>query len=294
MKYTTPKPLKPGDTIAFIAPAGGVKDAKAIERGKKYFEENGYNVLYSEHLFNNYKYLSDTDDNRLNDFHWAFSNKEIDAIICGRGGYGCLRLIDKIDYELIRNNPKILCGYSDITVLSAMILKKTGLITYSGPMARGDFGAETKSEYTLSNFFKAVEQKESLEFRAEKIYNKGNAKGVMFGGNLASIVSLCGTDFIPDEDFIFFTEDLNEPAYKIDKMITQLINIGKFRQNVKGLIIGDFLDSGYPEQVDELFEDTSKLLNIPALGGYKITHEKDKITIPYGKTAEINNDILTI
>ena len=294
MNYISPKPLKKGDTLVFIAPAGGIKDANAIHRAKKYFEDNGYNVLYAEHLFNQNKYLSDTDENRLSDLHWAFKNNEIDAIICGRGGYGCLRLLDKIDYELIKQNPKILCGYSDITVLSAMILKKAGLITYSGPMARGDFGSEERSEYTMNNFYKALEQKDVLSFKSEKVYKNGNTKGIMFGGNLASIVSLCGIDFIPDNNFIFFAEDLNEPAYKIDKMITQLLNIEKFRKNVKGIILGDFLDSGYPEQIDELFSEVANTLRIPVLGGYKITHEKDKITIPYGKDAEIKNDTLII
>ena len=142
MNYTEPKPLQKGDTIAFIAPAGSILDANAIDRAKNYFENNGYNVVYSKHLFNQNKYMSDTDSNRLEDLHWAFSNKDINAIICARGGYGCLRLINDIDYNLIKNNPKIFCGYSDITILSAMFLKKSGLITYSGPMARGDFGLE--------------------------------------------------------------------------------------------------------------------------------------------------------
>ena len=294
MNYISPKPLKKGDTITFIAPAGGVKDPEAIHRAKTYFEKNGFKVEYSKHLFNQNKYLSDTDENRLNDLHQAFLSKDTDAIICARGGYGCLRLIDKIDYELIRKNPKIFCGYSDITVLSAMILKKAGLITYSGPMARSDFGAEELSDYTLNNFYTAINQDSELSFKAEKIFNNGTANGIMFGGNLASVVSLCGIDFIPDEDFIFFAEDLNEPAYKIDKMMTQLLNIKKFRQNIKGLILGDFLDSGYPEQVDELFCDIANNLNIPALSGFKITHEKDKITVPYGKMGKINNGTLII
>ena len=294
MNYISPKPLKKGDTIAFIAPAGGVKDFDAIERAKKYFEENGYKVIYSEHLFNQNKYFSDTDENRLADLHWAFANKDIDAIICGRGGYGSLRLINSIDYDLIRKNPKILCGYSDITVLSAVLLKRCKLITYSGPMARGDFGAETLSEYTLQHFFNAVEQNKTLNFKSKKIYKNGECEGQMFGGNLASVVSLCGTDFIPNEDFIFFTEDLNEPVYKIDKMITQLLHIDKFKNNLKGIILGDFLDSGYPEQVDELFTNIGNELNIPTLGGFNITHERDKITIPYGKKAKIHNETLII
>ena len=299
MSYIEPKPLQKGDTIAFIAPAGSVIDKDAILRAKNYFEESGYKVLFSEHLFNQNKYMSDTDDNRLSDLHWAFSNPEIDAIICARGGYGCLRLIDKIDYSLIKNNPKIFCGYSDITILSAMFLKRANLITYSAPMCRSDFGRgganeeNMLSDFTIKNFYKAVTGNE-LEFKPEKIYKIGDAEGITFGGNLASVVSLCGIDFIPDEDFIFFAEDLNEPVYKIDRMFTQLLNIDKFRQNVKGLILGDFLDSGYPEQLDELFCDIAKNLNIPAIGGFKITHNKDKITVPYGRYAKIDGETFTV
>ncbi|MCD8377711.1 MAG: LD-carboxypeptidase, partial [Candidatus Gastranaerophilales bacterium] len=271
MNYIEPKPLKKGDTIAFIAPAGAVRDIKAIERAKKYFETNGYNVVYSKHLFNINKYFSDTDENRLADLHEAFKNPKIDAIICARGGYGCLRLVDKIDYDLIKNNPKIFCGYSDITVLSAMFLKRSGLITYSGAMAKGDFGAEKISDFTTANFYKAVEQKEKLSFTAQKTCNTVQAKGTLFGGNLASVVSLCGIEFLPDEDFIFFCEDLNEPVYKIDKMLTQLLNMKNFRTNVKAVVTGDFLECGYPEQLDELFFDISKELNIPVFGGFKIT-----------------------
>lgn len=289
MNITEPKPLKEGDTIGIIAPAGSVLDKEAILRAGKLFEENGYKVLFSEHLFNQNKYMSDTDENRLSDLHWAFSNPNINAVVCARGGYGCLRLINKIDYNLIRNNPKIFCGYSDITILSAMFLKKAGLITYSAPMCRSDFGTKEKSDFTIDNFFKAVKGN-PLNFKATKVYKRGTSQGITFGGNLASIQSLCGTDFIPNEDFIFFTEDLNEPVYKIDKMFTQLLNINKFRENVKGIILGDFLDSGYPDQLEELFFEVSKELNVPTLGGFKITHEKDKITVPYGKTSRIEND----
>lgn len=288
MKYIEPKPLTKGDTIAFIAPAGPVKEPQNIERAKEYFEINGYNVLYSKHLFNQHNYLSDIDKNRLDDLHWAFLNPEIDAIICARGGYGCLRLINEIDYNLIKTNPKLFCGYSDITVLSAMFLKKAGLITFSGPMANGDFGNEKLSDYTISNFFKGIQ--EVCTHKAEKIYNSGCASGISFGGNLASINSLCGTDFIPDEDFIFFAEDLNEPVYKIDKMFTQLLNIEKFKQNIKGIALGDFLDCGYQEQLDTLVTNIATTLKIPASGGFKITHNSDKITIPYGKFAKIEND----
>ena len=239
-------------------------------------------------------YLSDTDENRLADLHWAFSSSEVDAIVCARGGYGCLRLADKIDYDLIKKNPKIFCGYSDISVLSSLFLKRANLITYSGPMARGDFGKEVLCEYTIENFFKTVERKEKLSYTSDKVYAGGRAEGIIFGGNLASIVSLCGTDFLPDDDFIFFAEDLNEPVYKIDKMFTQLFNMFDFRSKVKGIILGDFLDSGYPDQLDDLFYNFAQKYSIPILGGFRITHNSEKITVPVGAKAVICGDELVI
>ncbi len=286
MNNIVPK-LKQNATIAFIAPAGCITERENIECAKKYFEELGYKVIFGENLFKRNKYMSGSDEERLADLHWAFTDKSIDGIICARGGYGCLRLIDKIDYELIKKNPKFFCGYSDITVLSAMLLKRANLITYSGPMAKGDFGIEQRSQYTIENFFKTINKEKNIEHLSTKQYSEGNAEGILFGGNLASIVSLCGIDFIPDEKFIFFAEDLNEPVYKIDKMFTQLLNIEKFRENVSGIILGEFLDTGYPEQLDELFIEISKRLNIPVLSGFKISHNTDKITLPIGAKGQI-------
>lgn len=286
MNIDLPK-LKQNATIAFIAPAGCISDRDSVDRAKLFFEERGYSVVYGEHLFGKNKYMSGTDKERLSDLHWAFEDDSVDAIICGRGGYGCLRLIDKIDYELISCNKKFFCGYSDITVLSAMMLKRAGLATYSGPMAKGDFGSEERSKFTIDNFFKTVEGVLENRYSASKIYRDGDAEGILFGGNLASVVSLCGVDFLPDEGFIFFAEDLNEPVYKIDKMFTQLLNMDKFRANVKGIILGDFLDSGYPEQLEELFFEIANSLEVPVLGGFKITHLEDKITVPYGGFSKI-------
>lgn len=284
--------LKQNATIAFIAPAGSIKNKENIDRARDYFQGLGYKVVYGRHLFGKNKYMSGTDEERLSDLYWAFEDKNINAIICARGGYGCLRLINQIDYTKIRANKKLFCGYSDITVLSSMFFKNAGLITYSGPMANGDFGNIPQSEFTLNEFFKTVQSTGIKEYKAEKLYTKGKAEGILWGGNLASIVSMCGIDFLPDENFIFFTEDLNEPAYKIDKMFTQLMNIDNFRERVKGIILGDFLDNGYPEQLDEMFLEIGKELNIPVLGGFKITHQKDKITVPYGLKANICENIL--
>lgn len=289
MSYILPKPLRLGDTIGVIAPSGPICEQDAIYRAKSFFETLGYQVVFSKHLFEQDRYLSAPDKARIEDIHWAFSNDEIDTIICARGGYGALRLINDIDYNLIKTNPKNFCGYSDITVLSAMFLKHANLITYSAPMMKGDFGAEKKDNFTMDSFFKAItNQPQTLV--GEKIHKEGKAEGILWGGNLASIVSLAGTDFIPDEDIIFFAEDLNEPVYKIDKMLTQLMNIKQFRTNVKGIVFGEFLDVEYPDQLIMLFDNIGQELNIPVASGFKISHNKTKATVPYGAKCVFEND----
>lgn len=293
MSYILPKPLKTGDTIGVIAPSGPICDKATIYRAKEFLEQKGYNVLFSKHLFQKDRYLSALDSERLEDIHWAFSSDNIDTIICARGGYGALRLINKIDYKLIESNPKNFCGYSDITVLSAMFLQKANLVTYSSPMMKGDFGAEVTDEYTIDSFFRAITH-QSQTLTGQRVHKSGTAKGIMWGGNLASIVSLAGIDFVPDEDIIFFAEDLNEPVYKIDKMLTQLFNIDKLRKNVKGIAFGKFLDCDYSEQLSVLFDNLSVELNIPVVSGFDISHEKTKATIPYGKLSVLENNKLLI
>lgn len=289
MSYILPKPLKVGDTIGVIAPSGPICEKDAIYRAKDFFEKKGYKVVFSKHLFEQDRYLSAPDKARLEDIHWAFSDPKIDTIICARGGYGALRLIHDIDYELIKSNPKNFCGYSDITVLSAMFLKKANLITYSSPMMKGDFGAEKKDKFTMDSFFKAITHQPQTLI-GEKVHKERKCEGILWGGNLASVVSLAGIDFIPDEDFIFFAEDLNEPVYKIDKMLTQLMNIEQFRTNVKGIVFGEFLDTGYPEQLMTLFDNIANELDIPVTSGFKISHNKTKATIPYGAKCVLEND----
>ena len=120
------------------------------------------------------------------------------------------------------------------------------------------------------------------------------AEGIIWGGNLATLVSLCGIDFIPNEDFIFFAEDLNEPVYKIDKMFTQLFNINEFKKYCKGIVLGDFLDCGNEKWLEEFFVELSKIHQIPIVGGFKITHNRKKITIPIGKNSILSGANLKI
>ena len=295
MNINKPNKLKNGDTIAIIAPAGNVEKDKILN-SVRYFENLGYKIKLGKNIFNQDRYLAGTDEERLNDLHEAFADNEVKAIFCARGGYGSIRLINRIDYEFIRNNPKIFCGYSDITAISLMLFKKAGLITYSAPMPKGDFQPEDIDKFTEYNFWNALTNN-SLTITTPnlKTYKDGDAKGILWGGNLATICSLCGLDFIPDEKFIFFAEDLNEPVYKIDRSLRQLMNIDKFRQNVSAVILGDFLGvEEYNDQLGKLFNELAQELNVPVYGGYQISHGKTKVTVPVGANCQLENKNLHI
>lgn len=294
MNLIKPKNLNRGDTICIIAPSGEVDEQKILQ-AKQYFENKGFKVKLGSNITKGKNYLAGDDQERLNDLENAFKDKSVNAIICARGGYGAIRLINKFDYNLIQNNPKIFCGYSDITALSAMIFKNTGLITFSAPMAQSDFSSGKINEFTESKFFQTLTQNISeLEPTNLKIYKSGKAKGLLIGGNLSTLTSLCGVDFIPNEDFILFAEDLNEPAYKIDRYFTQLLNIEKFRNHLKGIILGDFLDLDNEKYFDDLIYSIANEYDIPILGGYPISHSDTKATIPYGAMAEIEDDRIKI
>lgn len=292
MNLIKPEKLKAGDKIAFAALSGAIEEPQNIVRAKKYFEDKGYKVVLGENIFDKNRYLAGEDEKKIEELHKFFKDPEIKMILCARGGYGAIRLIDKIDFDLIGKNPKIFAGYSDASAIEAMIYKKTGLITFYAPMAQSDFGVEEVSRFSEKSFFNTVTSTKEIEFAPDlpKIYKDGEAKGVLWGGNLATIASLCGQDFIPDEDFIFFAEDLNEPVYKIDKMMTQLLSISEFSKNLKGIILGDFLDIENQEDFDGLFFEIGAKINKPILSGFKITHAKEKITLPYGAVAAFSTD----
>jgi muramoyltetrapeptide carboxypeptidase len=293
MNIIKPEKLKNGDTIGIITLSGDIQNRQKVLNSKKYFEKKGYKVVLSENIFDKKRYLSGEDDKKVEELHKFFKNPEIKAVICARGGYGTIRLLDKIDYKIINENPKIFAGFSDVTALNAIFLKRANLLTFYAPMAAVDFGSEDISKITEKSFFNAIKGNVSEikpDLRKSKTYSTGNAEGVFFGGNLATVVSLCGIDFIPDEKFIFFAEDLAEPDYKIDKMYTQLFNIEKFRKNVTGLILGDFLDIINQKYVDEFFTELGQKYKIPILSGFRITHRKNKVTVPYGINAKFSTD----
>ena len=288
MNIIKPKKLKIGDTIGILAVSGRIKEYQNIENAKKFFEQEGFKVIISETCTTYHRYMAGkNDEDCIKAFHDFFLNDEIDVILSARGGYGTLRLINKINWDLIKEHPKIFAGYSDITILLNLIYKKTGLITFHSPMANGDFGSEI-NDYTKLNFFKTLRgEASSIKSENGKVYYKGTAQGTLAGGNLAS---LCCIDFIPDEDVILFLEDLNEPIYKIDRMLSYLFNNSEVRKKVKGIALGEFLNIDNKEMFDEIISEFADELKIPVSDGFKITHEKIKETIPVGVRAEFSAD----
>lgn len=289
MNLIKPPYLKEGDTIAIIAPAGEVCYDEII-KAQVFFERHNLRVKLGKNIFKSCRYMAGTDEERVEDLHEAFLDSSVKAIVCARGGYGSIRLIKLIDFDIIRRNPKIFCGYSDITALSLMMAKHSDLITFSGPMAQSDFNDIT--EFTEKSFFNVLSGGEE-EYFSTVTYNSGNAQGIIWGGNLATIVSLCGIDFIPEGDLIFFAEDLNEPAYKVDKMLNQLINMKEFRKHCKGIAFGEFLDCGDENWLSEIFAETAQILNVPAYGGFKFSHAQNKQTVPVGAAGYLQDGILS-
>ena len=279
--------IKQGDTIGIIALSGDCEQS-LVQQAVQNIEALGFKVKLSKNIYDKDRYLAGSDGGKLEALYEFFQDPEIKLILNARGGYCSIRLINKINYDIIKANPQPFCGFSDITALLLMFYKKCGLTTYHSPMACSDFAGVGINIFTKESFFKAINN-EHLEFTGTKIYKQGSAEGLLWGGNLATVASLCGIDFIPDEDFIFFAEDLNEPVYKIDKMFTQLFNIDKFRQNCKGIILGDFTNVDNEEWLEELF----KSFTPPTVGGFKITHAEEKITLPVGKKAKLENTNLS-
>ncbi len=284
----SPKPLKKGDTIGFLTVSGPIYEQERVERARKYFEDAGYKVVISDTTYTQKDFLSADDETRAKEIHKFFTDANIDAILCTRGGYGATRLLDKIDYDLIRKNPKIFGGFSDATAFLLAFYKHSGLLTYHSPMPNPDFGGETVSEYTAKSMFKAFNGKFKDVKLDGKIYYEGTAKGILWGGNLTTIASMVGFDFVPEENFIFFIEDVNEPAYKIDRYFTQLAFDKNFRKNIKGLAVGEF--TGLDESVfaDNIFTEIGKKYNIPVISGLKIGHVKEKLTLPVGGKCSLN------
>lgn len=286
-----PEHLKPGDTIGIIAPANYSNDSSKYEID--YLIEKGFNIVYGKSFGNSWYGFGATDDVRADDINEMFSNKDIKAIFAIRGGYGTIRIVDKLDYENIKRNPKIFMGYSDITTLLLAINEKTGLVTYHGPMTANfkDIPIETENSFVDT----ILNNKEINLLDYEKSYSimkQGTAEGEIIGGNLSLIVASLGTKYeINTDNKILFLEETNEATYRIDRMLQQLKLAGKL-DKIKGVILGDFKNAKRAEKddmsLDDVFFEIFKNMNIPIIKNFKSGHVRPFITVPIGAITKIN------
>ena len=289
------KRLRKGATIGMIAPAS-CTSLENLESVKKNLENMGLKVVLGESTKSRWFSYAGTDELRAKDINDFFANPEIDAIICMRGGYGCNRLIELVDFEIIKNNPKIFIGYSDITTLHMAIQRKTGLITFHGPMAVSNFSGEYNLD-TYENFVDVLmiehENYELKNFSKELgILCEGEAIGEIVGGNLATLIATLGTEYDLDyEGKILFLEEIGEPTYKIDRMLNQLKKFKVF-EKISGIILGDFRNCPPASEEDmpllDVFKDYFLGINKPVVYNFETGHSEPMLTLPLGAKARLN------
>ncbi|MEO5645683.1 MAG: LD-carboxypeptidase [Bacteroidia bacterium] len=292
-KIILPPRLKAGNTIALTAPAGAIFNADSIHKATLAFEGQGFRVLHGETLKQQFGYLAGTDEFRAAEINKFFADKNVNAIIAMRGGWGCARLFNHLDFNVIAQNPKIICGFSDITSLLLAIYKKTGLITFHGPV-----GNSTLEGFTMENFLRIVKEGEALKMIQPatdplKIIVKGKATGKLFGGNLSVWNSIIGSGYLPDiSGALLFFEETEEEPYQVDRLLTQLELNGTLSA-AAGIIFGKCTkcEAEEPEKsftIEDVFQQKFGKLNIPVVSGFNFGHVKDKFTFPVGMKAVLD------
>lgn len=286
-----PPKLNPGDLIYITAPAKSI-DEPPVLFAKQFFESRGYRVEISKHCFGQFNYFSGTDQERLEDLQFGIDHPEVKAILCARGGYGCIRILDGIQWANMLREPKWLIGFSDITVFHHR-LNNLGVQSIHGTMS---LNFEKNSKETFETLMSALEGK-SYEISSPPNENnrKGIASGKLIGGNLSIVYSLLGTKEVYDfDDTILFLEDLAEHYYHLDRMFFALKKAGAL-DKIKGLIIGgmtDMEDTTVPfgMSTEELVLQHFQYRKIPISFDFPAGHIDDNRALVFGKTVsfEVN------
>jgi muramoyltetrapeptide carboxypeptidase len=297
-----PKRLNVGSTIAITSPAGAIWDDKLVGEFTSILKSIGFNVILGKTLTEKYGFLAGTDDLRARELNDFFANENVNAIFSAKGGWGCARLLDKLDYKIIQENPKIIMGFSDITCLLNAIYAKTGLVTFHGPVGNsswGEFSMKYVKEILLQGKKSLLSPPNGSEKDLPIVLTKGKAKGVLVGGNLTVLAAMMGSDYLPNwENKILFLEETAEEPYRLDRMMTQLKLAGVLGK-LKGIAFGKCVkcEAEEPEKAFtfmQVLEQQIKPLKIPAFYGAMIGHIENKYTLPVGVEVEMDADKGTI
>jgi muramoyltetrapeptide carboxypeptidase len=288
-----PPSLQPGDTIAIMAPSSKV-DRAAIVKAQKKLEALGFKVRIHPQTFAEDMQSAGTPKQKAAALHKLFADPEVKAIFAARGGNSAGHVLELLDYDLIKRNPKIIMGYSDVTALLSAINAKTGLVTFHGP----NFGTFARSDLTAKQirqcFNLLAGTENDLPFAKARVLRGGNARGKLVGGNLSLLVSLIGTPYMPKMDgAILYVEDCCDEMSRLDRMFTQLRNAGVF-DKISGLIVGQFTDvtdSGktpFQRKLPQVIEEATQGKKFPVVINAPFGHGKDIPAYPFGAKAELN------
>jgi muramoyltetrapeptide carboxypeptidase len=290
-----PPALKPGDTIAVTSPAGAVWDKNQVPLFVSILEKLGFRVKTGQTLHEHYGYFAGSDTMRAAELNGFFLDPEVKAIFCMKGGWGCARILDLLDYESIALHPKIIMGFSDITALLVAIQARTGLVTFHGPVGNSGW-----NDYTTNILKRVLMQGEKTEYLpgpkaedAPHALRTGIARGILYGGNLSVLAGMMGSAYLPDwKNKILFLEETGEEPYRIDRMLTQLRLSGVLSQ-ISGFVFGKCVKCTAEEPdkaftFQEVLEQHILPLKIPAFSGAMTGHIENKITIPLGIEAELD------
>lgn len=299
-----PERLQSGDIVGIIAPASAPPDPKAVDRVLGQVERLGFKPKLARNVRARHGFIAGDDRQRTADFMAMFADKKVRGIICIRGGYGTARLLDRLDYSFIRQHPKVLAGYSDITSLHCALAMKANLISFHSPMLNEGLGAEKFPAFSNESFLRNVmEAKPSGSICAgykEKtitILRRGVAEGKLVGGNLSLLVTTLGTPYQPEfKNRVLFFEDISEKPYKLDRMLTHLLNAGVLQQ-VAGVAVGinqdceepaDGKSKEYNQSAADVLIDRLKPLGVPVVTGLPFGHQPLNATLPVGVRAKLD------
>ena len=307
-KLIKPRRLRPGDTVAIIAPASGATP-EAFERALANVATLGLKAKIGKFARGSKDFLSGTDAERLHDLHWAFEDAEVNGVWCVRGGSGAPRLLPGINYSLIKKNPKVLIGYSDITALHMAISQQTGLVTFHGPVASSELSEYTRTHLVYSVMSPPASYKiQPSEYNLAQtsalfkplVITPGKARGRLIGGNLSLLSAIAGTQYAMKDvkGAILFAEDINEPPYKVDRLFTQLRQTCDMR-SLAGVALGVFSSDKAATDADtamtlRVLRDRLGDLGIPVISGLSIGHIRDQFTLPMGIEAELDTEGATV
>jgi muramoyltetrapeptide carboxypeptidase len=301
-----PQHLQHGDTVALVAPASAPVDAGDIDLSLAVLRDMGFKVQLGRHIPKRHGFLAGQDRERAGDLMRAFTDRRVRGIFCVRGGYGTARLLPLLDYQIIRDHPKVFVGFSDMTSLHCAFLKKSGLLSFHGPMTASNLIKKDYPAFSRESLWRTITTPKTpgsilrgYRQKTVSIVRRGKVSGELVGGNLSVLCTVIGTPYQPVfHNRILFLEEVDEKPYAVDRLLTHLLNAGVLQQ-VAGVAVGichGCVDPKashareYRQTVEDVLRERLQSLKVPAVIGLPFGHVPHNATLPVGGRATLDAD----